>query len=102
MCDQYDKDVESLVVSHTKIIKSNGFELFTKRNKDYIDTFSTYGIIGVLIRIQDKIMRSITLTQNGINLVQGECIGDTLLDLHNYATMVLMLMEEGRCVNDSF
>jgi hypothetical protein len=35
-----------------------------------------------------------TITKNGVNLVQDERIRDTLLDLHNYAAMALMLIDE--------
>jgi len=100
MCDLDDIETDNKRVVQMKTIQSRGLDLFTKKNKDYGDAFATYGIIGVLIRIQDKIMRSITITQNGVNLVQDECMEDTLLDLHNYAAMGLMLMEEGRCSNN--
>lgn len=90
-------DIQDYRVAQMKQIQTKGLELFTIKNRDYGDSFSTYGIIGVLIRIQDKISRSITITQEGIYLVKDERIEDTLMDLHNYAAMALMLMEEGRC-----
>ena len=46
------------------------------------------------MRIEDKIQRSLSITKNGINLVNDEKIKDTLIDLHNYAGMALLLMEE--------
>ena len=46
------------------------------------------------MRIEDKIQRSLSITKNGVNLVNDESIKDTLLDLHNYAAMGLMLLEE--------
>jgi hypothetical protein len=46
------------------------------------------------MRIEDKLKRSITISKNGINLIEDENIKDTLLDLHNYAAMGLMLIEE--------
>jgi len=75
-------------------IQSKALELFRRKNIDYGDSFATYGIIGILIRIEDKIKRSISITNNGINLIEDENIKDTLLDLHNYAAMGLMLCEE--------
>lgn len=77
-------------------IQSKALELFTKKNADYGDAFAKYGVIGVLIRIQDKIQRALSITLNNINLVEDECIADTMIDLHNYAAMALMLMEEGK------
>ena len=87
-------------ITQMKHIQSKGLELFTKKNRDYGDAFAKYGVIGVLIRIQDKISRSISISQSGIQLIQDECIEDTLLDLQNYSAMALMLMEEGRCSNE--
>ena len=69
----------------------DALELFKKKNADYGDAFSKFGIIGVLVRIEDKIMRAFSITRNGINLVDNESLRDTLLDLHNYAAMALML-----------
>lgn len=75
-------------------IQKNALELFTKKNADYGDAFAKFGIIGVLMRIEDKIQRALSITKNGITLVEDEGIKDTLLDLHNYAAMGLMLLDE--------
>jgi len=81
-------------VEQMRDIQNKGLELFTRKNADYGDAFAKYGIIGVLMRIEDKIQRSLSITKNGVNLVSDEGIKDTLLDLHNYAAMALMLLEE--------
>ena len=78
-------------VSQLKQIQSEALELFIKKNADYGDAFAKFGLIGVLMRIEDKIQRALSITKNGINLVDDESIKDTLLDLHNYAAMGLML-----------
>jgi len=65
-----------------------------KKNADYGDAFAKYGIIGVLMRIEDKLQRSISISNKGVNLVENECIRDTLIDLHNYAAMGMMLLDE--------
>jgi hypothetical protein len=75
-------------------IQREALELFIRKNADYGDAFAQYGFIGVLMRIEDKIQRSMTITKNGVNLVNDEGIRDTLLDLHNYAAMALMLLDE--------
>jgi hypothetical protein len=75
-------------------IQREALELFKRKNADYGDAFAKFGIIGILIRINDKIQRSITINNNGINLVTDETLRDTLLDLHNYAAMGLMLTSE--------
>lgn len=81
-------------VEKLKVIQNEGLELFVKKNADYGDAFAKYGIIGVLMRIEDKIQRSMSITKNGVNLVNDEGMRDTLLDLHNYAAMALMLLDE--------
>ena len=81
-------------VKQMEQIQKEGLELFTKKNIDYGDAFAKYGIIGVLMRIEDKLQRTMTITKNGVNLINDECIRDTLLDLHNYSAMALILLDE--------
>ena len=78
-------------VEQMKDIQQKGLELFERKNKDYGDAFAKFGLVGVLIRIEDKIQRAISISNSGITLVDDEGINDTLLDLHNYAAMALML-----------
>ena len=77
-----------------KCIQEEAFELFSKKNKDYGDSFATYGPVGVIVRMGDKIKRLISVTTNGVHLVDNESLRDTLIDLHNYAAMGIMLMDE--------
>lgn len=81
-------------VEQMKQIHKEALELFTKKNIDYGDAFAKYGVIGVLMRIEDKLQRAMSITKHGVNLIKDEGIRDTLLDLHNYAAMALMLMDE--------
>jgi hypothetical protein len=81
-------------VEQMKQVQSEALELFEKKNADYGDAFAKYGVIGVLMRIEDKLQRSMSITKNGVNLITDEGIRDTLLDLHNYAAMALLLMDE--------
>ena len=73
-------------------IQNEALILFRRKNADYGDAFAQFGIIGVLMRIEDKIQRSLSITKNGITIVDDETIRDTLLDLHNYAAMGLMVL----------
>jgi hypothetical protein len=75
-------------------IHSEGIHLFVKKNADYGDAFATYGPIGVLVRMGDKINRLLSITKNGTVQVQSESIRDTLIDLFNYSTMAVMLLDE--------
>ena len=80
-------------VEQMQKIQLEALEIFRKKNTDYGDSFAKYGVIGVLMRIEDKIQRGMTITKNGVNLVTDEGIRDTLMDLHNYAAMALMLID---------
>jgi hypothetical protein len=78
-------------IEQLKQIQSDALELFKKKNADYGDAFAKFGIIGVLMRIEDKIQRALSISKSGVTLVDDEGLKDTLLDLHNYAAMALML-----------
>jgi hypothetical protein len=82
-----------------KKIQSEALELFTKKNNDYGDAFAKYGVIGVLMRMEDKLHRYMSITKKGVNLVNDEGIRDTLIDLHNYSAMALMLIDD---TNETF
>jgi len=81
-------------VTQMKEVQQTALELFAKKNADYGDAFAKFGVIGVLMRIEDKIQRALSITKSGVALVDSESIRDTMLDLHNYAAMALMLMDE--------
>jgi hypothetical protein len=78
-------------VEQMKKIQKDALELFIKKNADYGDAFATFGTIGVLVRIEDKIKRCISISSKNVQLVDDETLRDTLIDLHNYAAMALML-----------
>jgi hypothetical protein len=77
-------------------VQEEALELFRKKNTDYGDAFATYGPIGVIVRSGDKIQRLISVTKNGVSLINNESLRDTLIDLHNYAAMGIMLLDEQR------
>jgi hypothetical protein len=81
-------------IQQMKKIHDDALEVFRRKNADYGDSFATYGIIGILIRIEDKMRRAISISKNGVTLVKDESFRDTLLDLHNYAAMGIMLFDE--------
>jgi len=89
MTNNTDKRVEQMIK-----VQHEGLELFKQKNKDYGDAFATYGAIGVLVRMGDKILRLQSITNNSLTLVNNETIRDTLIDLHNYSAMAIMLLDE--------
>ena len=81
-------------VSQMEKVQNEGLELFKKKNTDYGDAFANYGVVGVLVRMGDKIARLQSITTNSVSLVNTESLRDTLIDLHNYSAMTVMLLDE--------
>ena len=81
-------------VEQMKNIQEESLELFKKKNQDYGDAFANYGPIGVLVRLGDKISRLQSITKSQITLINSESLRDTLIDLHNYSAMAIMLLDE--------
>ena len=67
--------------------------IFKTKNKDYGNTFAKFGVAGILIRLSDKIDRAINITNNQIT-VNHESLRDNMLDIANYATLAVMLIDE--------
>jgi hypothetical protein len=78
-------------------IQKECLELFQRKNNDYGDSFSNYGTVGVLVRMADKLSRFTNITNSGVQLVDNESLRDTLKDLHNYAAMAIMCMDDSAC-----
>ena len=75
-------------------VQLEAFELFKKKITDYGDAFATYGPVGVIVRMGDKIQRLVSVSKEGVALINSESLRDTLIDLHNYAAMAVMLIDE--------
>lgn len=75
-------------------VQEEAKKLFEKKNQDYGDAFATYGPVGVLVRIGDKLQRLQSIQKNQVTLVEDEKMRDTLIDLHNYTAMAIMLLDE--------
>ena len=75
-------------------VQTESLDLFKRKNRDYGDAFATFGTIGVLVRMSDKIQRALSISRNGVALVDDEKLRDTLIDLHNYSAMAVMLLDE--------
>lgn len=81
-------------VAQLAAVQREAKKLFRKKNRDYGDAFATYGPVGVLVRIGDKLHRLQSIDKNQVALVEDEKVRDTLIDLHNYAAMAIMLLDE--------
>ena len=88
---------------HTRVeqltaVQEEAKALFERKNRDYGDAFAEFGPVGVIVRMEDKIKRLVSISKSGITLVDNESLRDTLIDLHNYAAMALMLLDEENIV----
>ena len=82
---------DSEQIIHMKKIQAEGLELFIRKNADYGDSYKQHGLVGVLVRLQDKINRAMHVSKHSICV--NESLRDTLIDLHNYAAMAIMESE---------
>ena len=82
-------------------VQKEALELFIKKNKDYGDAFANYGPVGVIVRMGDKIQRLNSVSKHGVTLINSESIRDTLIDLHNYAAMAVMLLDEQKAKDNN-
>jgi uncharacterized membrane protein YgaE (UPF0421/DUF939 family) len=89
-----NKDKDKDRVAQMSQVQKEALELFKKKNQDYGDAFANYGTVGVLVRMGDKIARLQSITQKSVTLVNTESLRDTLIDLHNYSAMAVMLIDE--------
>ena len=85
-----ETDQRSQII-HMKKIQAEGLELFIRKNADYGDSYKQHGLVGVLVRLQDKINRAMHVSKHSIRV--NESLRDTLIDLHNYAAMAIMESE---------
>lgn len=90
----YEPNSTNKRAQQLKKVQSEALDLFEKKNADYGDSFANYGPVGVIVRMGDKINRLSSVTEKGVNLVNTESVRDTLIDLHNYAAMAIMLLDE--------
>ena len=82
-------------VKQMETVQQKALDMFKKKNKDYGDAFAQHGVVGVMVRISDKMTRFTNISKNEIKIsVSDETLKDTLMDLHNYAAMAIMLLEE--------
>ena len=88
-----DKSEENTIKRFSEV-QNEGLEIFTKKNYDYGSSYKEYGTIGILIRIGDKFKRMVSVSSKSVNLVKDESLRDTLIDLHNYSAMAIMILDE--------
>ena len=75
-------------------IQAEALSLFKRKNQQYGNTFAKYGTVGVMIRMGEKINRFLSVSRLKIELKDEETLRDTLLNLLNYSSMAIMLLDK--------
>ena len=83
--------MKSKILLMGKILKEE-FVLYQRKSQDYgTKPVEETGVVGLLVRIADKVHRALHLSENGrIATVTDENLEDTLMDISNYANMCLV------------
>jgi hypothetical protein len=74
-------------------ITQKAYEIMRAKNADYacaedpFRNFRTFGLLGVLVRMSDKLARLRSFLENQTLAVKDEGVEDTLIDLVNYAVI---------------
>lgn len=76
------------------------YELTSKKNHDYatqneaLANFKEFGSVGVLVRISDKFKRLKNKMWDKQDFIVDESLHDTMIDLANYAVIMMIITEE--------
>ena len=81
-------------IKQMKIVQNESLEIFNKKLISYEYAFADYGIAGLIVRIGDKIQRLVSVSNRGISLINTKTLRDILVDLHNYAAMAIIMIDE--------
>lgn len=64
------------------------------KNTDYGNVWEKNGVVGLLVRLGDKLTRLETIS-NRRALVADETVRDTLVDIIGYATLAILAIDNG-------
>ena len=81
-------------VDKVEKIQAEALSLFKRKNQQYGNASAKYGTVGVMIRMGEKINRFLSVSSLKVELKEKEeTIRDTLLDLLNYSSTAIMLLD---------
>ena len=75
-------------------VPAEALSLFKRTNEQYGNAFAKYGTVAVMIRMGEKINRFLSISSLKIELKEEEVLRDTILDLLNYSSMAIMLLDD--------
>jgi len=93
LADERDRRIEVMFKEDMGLLKRKGHDYAS--SDDSLRNFRTWGVLGILIRMDDKMSRLRGYAQGKGFSVQDEGVKDTLRDLRNYSFLAQVLMEEG-------
>lgn len=82
-------------------LANEALAIMRKKNDGYAKAdapyrnFEMFGLLGVVVRMSDKVSRLRSFLESGIATVQEESIEDTILDLINYSVIFESMRQEG-------
>lgn len=88
-----------------KEMASRALSIMKKKNNDYcgpevgvdpLFNFRRHGLLGMLVRMDDKMSRLNTFVRTGVLQVEDEDLEGTLLDLQNYCTLFAFWVDEDK------
>lgn len=88
---QLFKRIKKLQKREMKIIKEKNVGYSSK--KDVLENFRFVGEIGLIGRMGDKLIRAKNVIKRGKSNLKDESIEDTLMDLSNYANLLIVFLE---------
>ena len=75
----------------SETIIDDNTKLFERKNADYGNSFVDFELIGIIVRLNDKINRILNLGETAPeSMLVDEKIEDTINDLYNYCVIGLM------------
>lgn len=92
---------QELLALHERMC-SEARALMTRKNQDYasdddpLKNFRKRGLLGMLVRLEDKMARLDTFLETGILAVAEEPVDDLFKDIINYAVLMQSWINEER------
>jgi hypothetical protein len=90
--EERDKRIVEMFHADMELLRKKGHDYSS--GSDSLSNFRTWGLMGILVRMDDKMARLRGYAQGKVLQVQDEGVRDTLRDLRNYAFLAQVLLDE--------